>query len=336
MFRLAIDGPVAAGKTTMAKQCAQLLNLMYLDTGALYRAFALACQRAGVGTGRANDEVYVSQVTAIIPNAVIAVEIASDGSQRTLLNGEDVTPYLRTPSISMISSTTSAIPAVRAHLLTLQQDIAKKSNVVMEGRDIGTVIIPDAELKIFLTADLLSRAKRRFAEYEEKGEKANFHDIYRDVQDRDKNDSSRKESPLTMADDAILLDNSNMTITEVANVILALAAQKLGLSPDIKVERDTCNTYGYVEEMTKEILSDMVKRAIEEKSAPAFGIQAVQMTQISIGLDKLTVLMTNGKALDMLLFRNRSSGENRLYCRGDQCIPYIGFKEELLKKLPQE
>ena len=204
---IAIDGPSGAGKSTVAKRLAANLGFVYVDTGALYRTVGYAAVQAGIDCGDTDA------VIALLP--AISVELTYvDGAQRVLLNGEDVSDRIRTPEISMAASAVSAIPAVRTFLFDTQQDMARRHNVIMDGRDIGTVVFPNAELKIFVTASAEVRAQRRYDELKQKGMPADYDDILKNVQERDYIDSHREVSPLRQADDALLLDNSNMTIDE--------------------------------------------------------------------------------------------------------------------------
>ena len=199
---IAIDGPAGAGKSTIARCAAKELGFIYVDTGALYRAIGLAAQRRG----------YAADDTAsIIPMLdEIRVELAFNEAheQIVLLDGEDVSGLIRTPEISMTASRVSAIPEVRAYLLELQRDIARRSNVIMDGRDIGTVVLPDAQIKIFLSASPECRAKRRYDELIEKGMDVKYEDILSDVIERDHADSTRAIAPLKPADDAVTVDTS--------------------------------------------------------------------------------------------------------------------------------
>lgn len=216
-FNIAIDGPAGAGKSTIARMVAQRLGFLYVDTGAMYRAIALHLLRAGVDL---EDEAAVS-------GAVVSAQIAirhQDGVQQVLLNGEDVSGLIRTEEVSHTSSKASAYPAVRAHLLDLQRRLAAESDVLMDGRDIGTCILPDADLKIFLTASPHVRALRRYKEMVEKGDACNLEEIEQTIIERDERDKNRAVAPLKAAEDAVLLDSSDMTIGQVIQVILDEAA----------------------------------------------------------------------------------------------------------------
>ena len=206
-FNVAIDGPAGAGKSTIAKMVAKKLNFIYVDTGAMYRAIALYLLRGGVDTA---DETAVSEA---VKNADITIRY-QDGAQQVILNGEDVSGLIRTEKVGNTASATSVYPSVRAHLLELQRSLAASQNVIMDGRDIGTVVFPDAELKLFVTASPEVRAKRRVDELEAKGIPASYEEVLENVKKRDYIDSTREESPLRQADDALVLDNSHMTLDE--------------------------------------------------------------------------------------------------------------------------
>ena len=199
---IAIDGPAGAGKSTIAKLAAKELGFIYVDTGALYRSIGLYAYRQGL---TAEDK---SAVVALLPQ--ISVELAFNdlGEQIVLLNGEDVSGQIRTPEISMMASAVSSVPEVRAFLLDTQRDMAHTKNVIMDGRDIGTVVLPDAQLKIFLYASPECRARRRYIELKEKGMDVVYEDVLQDVVDRDYADSHRDIAPLKPADDAIMVDTS--------------------------------------------------------------------------------------------------------------------------------
>lgn len=208
----ALDGPSGAGKSTIAKTLAKRLGYVYVDTGAMYRAIGLYAVRAGADT---SDK---GQIVPLLEN--ISVELCYvDGSQRVMLNGEDVSDLIRTPEISMAASAISAIPEVRTFLLELQRSIARKNNIIMDGRDIGTVILPNADVKVFMTASAEERARRRYEELKEKGQDVNYDDILKDINQRDYNDSHRETAPLKKADDAVEIDTTNMSAEEVADRI---------------------------------------------------------------------------------------------------------------------
>ena len=220
MFAIAIDGPAGAGKSSVAKAAAQELGFVYVDTGAIYRTIALHVLRQGV------DPHDAPAVEALLPGIQVGLEYAPEG-QRMLLNGEDVTGLIRTPEVSMVTSACSAIPAVRAFLLQLQRDLAERSNVIMDGRDIGTVVLPRAQLKVFLTASPEERARRRVAQLQKAGQEADYASILRDIQQRDYQDSHRETAPLRPAEDAVLLDNSDFTFQQSVERLVDLVRQRL-------------------------------------------------------------------------------------------------------------
>ena len=215
MISVAIDGPAGAGKSTLAKAAAAELGYIYIDTGALYRAIALACIKNEVSIG---DE---DAVKAFLPEIDIRL-IFFNGEQHILLNDSDVSGEIRSENVSMAASRVSAIPDVRAFLLELQRSFAKNDNVIMDGRDIGTVVLPNAQVKIFLTASPEKRARRRVVQLQEKGEEADFDKILFDIVQRDYNDSNRKTAPLKAADDAINLDTSDLTLEESVERIISI------------------------------------------------------------------------------------------------------------------
>ena len=218
-FNIAIDGPAGAGKSTIAKMVAKKLNFIYVDTGAMYRAIALYLLRIGIDTA---NEAAVSEA---VKNADITIRY-QDGSQQVILNGEDVSGKIRTEEVGNTASATSVYPAVRAHLLELQRSLAASQNVIMDGRDIGTCILPDAEAKIYLTASSRVRALRRYKELTEKGTMCNLEEIEQDIIDRDYRDMHREIAPLTQAADAVLLDSSALTIDQVVDGIITAARER--------------------------------------------------------------------------------------------------------------
>ncbi len=219
-MKIAIDGPAGAGKSATAKALAKKLGFIYVDTGALYRGIGLYVIRKGA---------KASAIEEVVPLlAEIKIEMKHiDGEQHIFLNGEDVSGFIRTESVSAAASDVSAIPAVRDFLFDMQRDIAEKNSVVMDGRDIGTVVLPEAELKIFLTAKPEVRAKRRVNQLAEKGIEANFEDVLADVIQRDYNDTNRDFRPLKLAEDGILLDNSEMNFEETLEKIISLAKERM-------------------------------------------------------------------------------------------------------------
>ncbi len=217
---IAIDGPAGAGKSTIARKVAKELSFIYVDTGAMYRAMALYLLNHGVN-GDNQDEIEAS-----CSDADISIEY-KDGEQIVLLNGENVNSMLRTEQVGNMASKSSANAKVRAHLLKLQRTLAEKNDVVMDGRDIGTTILPNAEVKIYLTASVDTRARRRALEYEQKGETFDLDQIRRDIIGRDERDMNREVSPLKQADDAVLVDSSEMGIDDVVNAILNIYKERI-------------------------------------------------------------------------------------------------------------
>ena len=202
---VAIDGPSGAGKSTLAKALAKKLGYLYVDTGAIYRTVGLAAQRADL------DSKDAEGVIALLPQIGIDIDYAEDGTQIMRLNGEDVTREIRTPLSSIYASDVSALPEVRAFLIEMQRDMARRHSVIMDGRDIGTVVLPDADVKIFLTASAEVRAHRRWKELREKGIHTPFDEVLRDIEYRDRQDSTRAAAPLRAADDAVTIDNSELS-----------------------------------------------------------------------------------------------------------------------------
>ena len=207
MIKIAIDGPGGAGKSTIAKAAAKQLGFLYVDTGALYRATGLKFSRLGFDTSLDCDLEEILSKTEVNFGYI-------EGVQHVFLDGEDVSEDIRTPEASMMASAVSAKPAVRAYLLEMQRKIARENNVIMDGRDIGTVVLPNAQIKIFLTASAAVRAERRYKELSAKGDNVTLQEVYENVVSRDKADMTRAISPLRKADDAIVLDNSSMTVEE--------------------------------------------------------------------------------------------------------------------------
>lgn len=215
MIQIAIDGPSGAGKSTVAKALAQKLGIVYVDTGALYRTIGYAAVTRGVGTKDAEG------LAAMLPDIHIDVKY-EDGVQCVYLNGENLGDRIRRPEISMAASDVSSVPVVRAFLLDTQRDIARRNSVVMDGRDIGTVILPDADVKVFMVASAEARALRRTKELEEKGMPASFDDVLREMKERDAQDSGRAIAPAIPAPDAIHLDNSGMSVEESVQAVIDL------------------------------------------------------------------------------------------------------------------
>lgn len=219
MISVAIDGPVGAGKSSVARESAKRLGFIYADTGALYRGVALYTVRKGLNE---NDAEYKEKVENMLPEITVEPKLIN-GEQRIFLCGEDVSEEIRKPEISMAASSVSSIPAVREFLLDLQRDIAKKNNVLMDGRDIGTVVLPSAQVKIFITASPEIRAKRRFKELIEKGVDTTLEQVLNDLNRRDYQDSHRAVSPLKMAEDAVLLDTSELDFEQSVRKVTELA-----------------------------------------------------------------------------------------------------------------
>lgn len=221
MYSIAIDGPAGAGKSTIAKTIAKKMGFVYVDTGAMYRAIALYFLRKGVD-GRDGETIE-----KLCPDIHVTIEY-QDGEQQVLLNGENVSGYIRTEEVGAMASLTSAQPAVRAALLQLQRDMAKSADILMDGRDIGTNVLPNADLKIYLTASVKVRAKRRYDELVAKGVSCQLADIERDIEERDHQDMTREIAPLKKAEDAYLLDSSDMTIEQVVDAVIARFHQITG------------------------------------------------------------------------------------------------------------
>jgi len=218
---IAIDGPSGAGKSTLAKKLAEALGFLYVDTGAIYRTVGLFVCRNGVSSTDAEG------VTALLDMLSIDLKYGGDGLQHMILNGEDVTDEIRRNEISKYASDVSAIPAVRAFLLEMQRQLARTNNVIMDGRDIGTVVLPDADVKIFLTATSEARAARRWKELEERGNPTGFATVLSDLVQRDENDSSRAAAPLRAADDAVWVDTTGYTLQESFEVLLKIIKERL-------------------------------------------------------------------------------------------------------------
>ena len=218
-LNIAIDGPAGAGKSTAAKSAAKELGFIYVDTGAMYRTIALYLLRNN--TDIEDEEALQAALKEI--DVRIAYE---EGVQHMILNGEDVSGLIRTPEVSDMASRSSARPAVRKKLLDLQRQLAAREDVLMDGRDIGTAILPDAQLKIFLTASVAQRARRRYLEMKEKGEDCPLEEIRKEIEERDYRDMHREISPLMQAEDAVLLDTSDMSLKEVVDRIVSLAKER--------------------------------------------------------------------------------------------------------------
>ncbi len=216
---VAIDGPAGAGKSTVAKGAAAKLGYIYVDTGALYRAVGVYALRNGIDTKNADG------VSSLLPEISVELKFI-DGVQHVLLNGDDVSVEIRTPDASMAASNVSAIPAVRAFLFDLQRDIAKKNNCLMDGRDIGTVVLPNAQVKIFLTADPEERAMRRYKELKEKGSDVKYEDVLDDLIKRDYQDSHREIAPLKPAEDSVVFNTTGYTLEESVAKVISIIEEK--------------------------------------------------------------------------------------------------------------
>lgn len=220
---IAIDGPSGAGKSTLAKMLATKLGYLYVDTGAIYRTVGLYTYRKGV------EPTKGSTVTALLGEISIDLKHGEDGLQHMYLNGEDVTSEIRRHEISHYASAVSAIPEVRAFLLEMQRNFATRYNIIMDGRDIGTVVLPGADVKLFLTAAAEDRAKRRYAELLEGGQNCEYETILADIMERDRNDSTRAAAPLKQAEDAVMVDTTNLTLEQSFQVLLKIVKERIGL-----------------------------------------------------------------------------------------------------------
>ncbi len=216
----AIDGPVGAGKSTIAKEAAKRLGFIYADTGALYRAVGLFCIEDGADLKK--PEEIAKRIDRIKPEISLV-----DGTQYVFLNGADVSDKIRSPEVSMAASAVSAVPEVRAALLDMQREIAKKNNVIMDGRDIGTVVLPNARVKIFLTAKPEERARRRFKELIAKGKDVNYEEVLKDLEKRDYDDTHRKAAPLKKADDAVTADTTELDFEQSVELVCGIIKERL-------------------------------------------------------------------------------------------------------------
>ena len=222
-IRVAVDGPSGAGKSTLARAAAAALGFLYVDTGAIYRTVGLSVRDRGVDPG---DEAAVAEM---LPPLRIELRYDGEGGQRMFLNGRDVSGEIRLPEISRYASAVSALPVVRAYLMETQRDLARKHDVIMDGRDIGTVVLPDAEVKVFLTASAQARAERRCRELEERGTPQPFEEVLRDIEDRDFRDTHREDAPLRRAEDAALLDTSALDFRQSLEALLEIIRERTGL-----------------------------------------------------------------------------------------------------------
>ena len=225
-YAIAIDGPSGAGKSSMARRLAAAFGFLYVDTGAIYRTLGLACCRAGI------DRRDTDAVMSLLPTLDIAIRYSGAGEQRMLLNGEDVSREIRLPEISLCASDVSSLPEVRRFLLEMQRKFARENSVVMDGRDIGTVVLPEAELKIFLTASPEARARRRLVELLEKGSNVCFEEVLRDIRYRDEQDTSRTAAPLRRAEDAVAVDSSELNTEETFALLCELVISRLAVNPE--------------------------------------------------------------------------------------------------------
>lgn len=221
-IRIAIDGPSGAGKSTLARAIAGKLGYLYVDTGAIYRTVGYYAR------GRGLDLKDGEAVAAALPEVTVKMAYGEDGLQHMLLNGEDVTEAIRLPEISLCASAVSAHPGVRAFLLEMQRKLAREHSVIMDGRDIGTVVLPDAEVKIFLTASPETRARRRCLELERRGTPQPYQEVLREIEERDRNDTNRSVAPLRQADDAVLLDTTALDFQESEAALLEIIRERTG------------------------------------------------------------------------------------------------------------
>ena len=220
VYSVAVDGPSGAGKSTLSKAVAKELGIVYVDTGAIYRSIGYYMYKNGI------DPKDAAAVVAALPQIRVDMRYSDDGLQHMLLNGEDVTEQIRLPEISMYASAVSAIPAVRTFLLEMQRDMARRSSVIMDGRDIGTVVLPDAQVKIFLTASPEARAARRAAELAAKGQPADYETVLADIRRRDDQDTHRAAAPLRQAEDAVLADTSELDFEQSFQLLRAIIREK--------------------------------------------------------------------------------------------------------------
>ncbi len=218
---IALDGPAGAGKSSIAKRAAKALDFIYVDTGALYRTIGLAATRKGV------EPKPSAEVEKLLSEITVDLNFNDKGEQIVLLDGEDVSEFIRTPEASMMASKISAVPSVRAYLLDLQRNMAKAHNVIMDGRDIGTVVLPDAKVKIFLTASPEARSQRRYKELCEKGMDVKYEDILKDVITRDYNDSHRETAPLKPAEDCVMVDTTELDFEQSVEKIISVIKENI-------------------------------------------------------------------------------------------------------------
>ena len=224
-YAIAIDGPSGAGKSSLAKRCAEAFGFLYVDTGAIYRTVGLAAWRRDI------DRKDEPAIRKLLPTLQIAMRYNEQGEQCMYLNGEDVSREIRLPEISICASDVSSLPSVRTFLLEMQRQLARENNVIMDGRDIGTVVLPDAELKIFLTASAEARAERRLKQLAEKGVAAAYDEVLRDIRYRDEQDSGRAAAPLKAAEDAVYVDTTEIDFDQSFALFCRIIRERLGLSP---------------------------------------------------------------------------------------------------------
>ena len=220
-YAVAIDGPSGAGKSTLARALAKELGFVYVDTGAIYRSVGYYAYQRGI------DPADGAAVDALLPEIQLEMVYREDGLQHMILNGEDVTKEIRLPEVSMYASRVSAIPAVRAFLMDMQRDMARTHSVIMDGRDIGTVVLPQADVKLFLTASAEDRARRRCLELEERGTPEPYEKLLEEMQERDRNDASRSAAPLRPAEDAVILDTTGNTFQQSFDLLLQTIKERL-------------------------------------------------------------------------------------------------------------
>ncbi|MDO4982386.1 MAG: (d)CMP kinase [Eubacteriales bacterium] len=225
-YAIAIDGPSGAGKSSMAKELAKRFNFIYVDTGAIYRTLGLAALRENI------DRKSGEECMKLLPTLEISMGYNDAGEQRMYLNGEDVSGEIRQPEVSVAASDVSSHGDVRKFLLEMQRKMARENNVIMDGRDIGTVVLPDAELKIFLTADDTARADRRLRELEAKGVETSFEDVLKDIRYRDEQDSTRAAAPLKKAEDAVLVDSSELDFNATLDLLCSIVLERLFISEE--------------------------------------------------------------------------------------------------------
>ena len=220
-YAIAIDGPSGAGKSSLARSVAREIGFVYVDTGAIYRTVGWAALRRSAEDAAA--------VAALLPEIRITMDYGEDGEQRMYLNGEDVSEKIRLPEVSMAASRISALPEVRSFLLDMQRSLAEKNNVIMDGRDIGTVVLPHADVKIFLTASVEDRARRRYQELCQRGTAKDFEQLLREIEQRDYNDTHRAAAPLRPAEDAVVLDTTGNTFQQSLRQILDIIRERIAL-----------------------------------------------------------------------------------------------------------